>query len=588
MIRLLFLALLLATPTAESYAVAAQEPAASSETVAELEEQTEGLLEEVLKSRRQTEELISKYEAADGEERIILRSQIRQIGKRLKDSVDALVSHVTELEAAGLDATTPRAEAISLLDEGEEFLRDDLVRVRELIEVLRAGRRELPAEELLGREQDLNVVYQGLDDLLSNRLDIVDYRETLGLDVSGLREELGDLLTERADELGAETQLALSERDELRSLSRRTTDESERASITDQRSAVRERLHYLTTSLSETVQLMDELDLDTAQYRDLLIRATGNITTDILDPDVAASLLRTVWESTKSWLVSTAPQFAFKLVLFFFILLGFRFLAHIAKTATSRAVARADENVPTLLKNVAVSMSSKVVLVIGVLVALSQIGIEITPLLAGLGVAGVVAGLALQETLSNFASGVMLLFYHPFDVGDVIEAGGVSGTVEKMNIVSTTMLTFDNELLVVPNTKIWGDVIRNRTAKDTRRVDLSFSVSYEDDIEKTRDLLHDIVAAHELVLKEPAPLIRLHNLSDSSVDFIVRPWVLTQDYWTVHWDLIWAVKARFGREGISIPYPQRDVHLRTAAADAPKPVTSERQGSTEGLEDESE
>ena len=139
------------------------------------------------------------------------------------------------------------------------------------------------------------------------------------MDVSGFREELGNLFTERADELGAETQLALLERDELRSLSRRTTDERERASITDQRAAVRERLHYLTTSLSETVQLMDELDLETAQYQDLLIRATGEVTADILDPDVAASLLRTVWQSTKSWLVSTAPQFAFKLVLFFFI-----------------------------------------------------------------------------------------------------------------------------------------------------------------------------------------------------------------------------------------------------------------------------
>ncbi len=182
----------------------------------------------------------------------------------------------------------------------------------------------------------------------------------------------------------------------------------------------------------------------------------------------------------------------------------------------------------------------------------------------------------------------MLLFYHPFDVGDSVEAGGVAGKIEKMNIVSTTILTFDNEVLVVPNNKIWGDVIRNRSAKDIRRVDLAFSIGYEDDMERARDLLHDVVASHELVLDEPAPLIRLHKLADSSVDFIVRPWVLTKDYWTVHWDLLWAVKARFDREGISIPYPQHDVHVRSEAAVARKAVTTERQGGTEGLEDESD
>jgi len=567
--------------------VSAQEPISTDE--ADLAAKTPELLETMRASRAEARDLIVRYEAADGEERLILRSQIARVGDRLGENADALVKQFSELSDAGLDPSEVRTEILSLLGDAEAFLVDDLVRIREQIETLRAGRRDLVAEELLGREQDLNVVYQSFDRLLEGRLNVARYREDMGQDVGDEVAELGTLFTQHAEELGAELQLALGERDELRDLSRRTTNETERASITDQRAAVRERLHYLTTSLDETTHLMDALELETASYRDLLIQATGTVTTDILDPDVAASVLRTLWRSTTEWLASNVPQFLFRFVLFAIILLVFRFLASIAKTATATAMARADEHVPQLLKNIAVSAASKIVFVVGLLVAFSQIGIEITPLLTGLGVAGVVAGFALQDTLSNFAAGVMLLFYHPFDVGDVVEAAGVAGTVEKMNIVSTTILTFDNEQLMVPNNKIWGNVIRNRTAKAVRRVDLVFSVSYEDDIEKARDVLHAIVASHELILEEPAPLIRLHQLADSSVDFIVRPWVKTADYWTVHWDLKWAVKARFDREGISIPYPQRAVHIRSeTAAGQPALVTSERQGSSEGLEDESD
>ncbi len=178
--RLLFLVLLLATrPTV------AQEPTASSGTVAGDEEHTEGLLEDLRVGRREADDLVARYEAADGEERVILRIQIRRIGERLRDFVDSLVSHIAELEAAGIDPTGPRTEVVSLLDGVDDFLRDDLSRMREQVEALRAGRRELAADELLGREQDLNIVYQSVDQVLESRLDIVDYRETLGLDVGG-------------------------------------------------------------------------------------------------------------------------------------------------------------------------------------------------------------------------------------------------------------------------------------------------------------------------------------------------------------------------------------------------------------------
>jgi small conductance mechanosensitive channel len=200
------------------------------------------------------------------------------------------------------------------------------------------------------------------------------------------------------------------------------------------------------------------------------------------------------------------------------------------------------------------------VILLGALIALSQLGISLGPLLAGLGIAGFIVGFALQDTLSNFASGMLILIYRPFDVGDFVTAGGVTGKVAHMSIVNTTFNTIDNQVLVVPNNLIWQSVITNVTAQHTRRVDLVFGVAYSDDIDKVEKILSEIVAEHELILDEPEPVIRLHELADSSVNFVCRPWVKTDDYWQVYWDLLRSVKLRFDAEGITIPFPQREIH----------------------------
>ncbi len=214
-----------------------------------------------------------------------------------------------------------------------------------------------------------------------------------------------------------------------------------------------------------------------------------------------------------------------------------------------------------LLRRMIISTARNLVVIFGVLIAISQLGISLGPLLAGLGIAGFIIGFALQDTLSNFASGVMILLYRPFDVGDVVDAGGVKGKVSSMSLVNTTFMTFDNQRLVVPNNNIWGSVITNVTAQKKRRVDLMFGISYGDDIERAEKILHEIVASYDAVLDDPEPMIKLHELAESSVNFIVRPWVKTDDYWDTYWDLTKAVKKRFDEEGISIPFPQRDVHV---------------------------
>jgi small conductance mechanosensitive channel len=208
-----------------------------------------------------------------------------------------------------------------------------------------------------------------------------------------------------------------------------------------------------------------------------------------------------------------------------------------------------------------VSAASNLVIIFGILVALSQLGISLGPLLAGLGVAGFIIGFALQDTLGNFASGMMILLYRPYDVGDLVDVAGVFGKVDKMSLVSTTILTIDNQTVVVPNSKIWGNVIKNVTAQDIRRVDMVFGISYSDDISKAESLLNDILQSHDKILDEPEPIVRVHTLGESSVDFVVRPWVKADDYWEVYWDVTKTVKLRFDGEGVSIPFPQRDVHV---------------------------
>ena len=204
---------------------------------------------------------------------------------------------------------------------------------------------------------------------------------------------------------------------------------------------------------------------------------------------------------------------------------------------------------------------------VGVLVALSQVGVSVTPMIAGLGVVGFIVGFALQDTLSNFAAGAMILAYRPFDTGDFISAAEVEGTVKKMNLVNTTVVTIDNRVLIIPNSKIWGGVILNFTGQHLRRTDVIYNVSYSEDLDHVQKVLEDLIAADERFLTTPEPIVRVKQFSDSSIDFLVRAYVKTEEFWETLWALNKAVKQRFDAEGITIPFPQRDVHLPAGQGD---------------------
>ena len=236
-----------------------------------------------------------------------------------------------------------------------------------------------------------------------------------------------------------------------------------------------------------------------------------------------------------------------------------KWLANVLTKFVTRLLSKA--NVDDTLTHFVANITYTVLLIFVVLAALNNLGINTTSFVAILGAAGLAIGLALQGSLANLGAGVLLIIFKPFKKGDFVDAGGAMGTVQEISIFNTTLTSPDNRLIIVPNSGIIGGNITNFSAKETRRVDLVIGVSYSDDLKLVKQELIDIVSKDERILKDPAPTIAVSELADSSVNFVVRPWVKSSDYWAVYYDLHETVKTRFDEKGISIPFPQRDVHM---------------------------
>ncbi|MCP4410540.1 MAG: mechanosensitive ion channel family protein [Gammaproteobacteria bacterium] len=334
--------------------------------------------------------------------------------------------------------------------------------------------------------------------------------------------------------------------------------------IAGQRSRALEHLNELH---AQRTALIDRVKLVVAEFKtkggdEKKVELYNKYTTAVSGRKVDVSDAQAAWVTIYGWLTSEEGGIRWikNISMFIFIVIAFFVLSRLLSKALSKAL-EVSGRVPELLMNFLVSGIRRLVIIIGIIIGLAALEVNIGPLMAVIGAAGFVIAFALQDSLSNFASGILILLYHPFDVGDVVEAGGVSGSVNSMNLLSTHIRTFDNKLMIVPNNDIWGGVITNATGTDKRRVDMVFGIGYADDIDKAQHILEGIVSAHKLVLEDPQPVVCVHELADSSVNFICRPWVQTEDYWTVYWDVTRSVKERFDEQGVSIPFPQRDVHV---------------------------
>jgi len=414
------------------------------------------------------------------------------------------------------------------------------------------------ASELAAIHADMKAKLAIIDSWFDALLVNLDLSRQLGMDVTEEERLLKRAIRERAANISSYLALVMLDVVAMRERAALLSGDKEIQSLylleANLLKSIAKELEILTRD-------MQALGLDASRYKSQLISATGSISTDLFSVDVFTLLAKDWTQGATNWVRLNGGKMMFNFLLFFVIIIIARFLSKWVKRGTETALRYATTPLSTLSQRMLVSGASSAVYVIGVLIALSQIGFSLGPLLTGLGIAGFVVGFALQDTLSNFASGMMILFYRPFDVGDVIDADGIYGTVSEMSLVNTTILTFDNQTLIVPNSQIWGNVIKNVTAQKKRRVDLVFGIGYGDDIVKAEGVLKQILDDHEKVLDDPEPLIKVHELGDSSVNFAVRPWVNTDDYWGVYWDITRSVKLKFDEAGISIPFPQRDVHF---------------------------
>ncbi len=256
-------------------------------------------------------------------------------------------------------------------------------------------------------------------------------------------------------------------------------------------------------------------------------------------------------------------EYGLRIIAALVILIVGRIVAMLARKLSRSVLARSkvDETIVSFVSNVVYFG----VLAFVVIAILAKLGFQTASMVAVIGAAGLAIGLAMQGSLANFAAGVLIILFKPFKVGDFIEGGGATGIIEDISIFTTEMRSPDNKLIIVPNAGMTSNNIVNYSAKPTRRVDMVFGVGYGEKLPKVKAIIEEILAADERILADPAPVVAVLSLGDSSVDFAVRPWVKTADYWDVYFDLNMKIKMRFDQEGIAIPFPQRDVHLFTQA-----------------------
>jgi small conductance mechanosensitive channel len=525
------------------------------------------ILEKLEDLVRQRQALLEKMRKFEGDQREAATLQVRDVEKDIRRLLADLTDLVEKLRQENLDATALSKRARELLEAEAGILRTNIEALQADVASLRKDQSKLDTTELVARKDRIARQLGNLDGLLDDLHENTERAQRVGVDTSASRAYLDKLIEGRASSVAGELKLTVDQLESLQAqLGKAAGPDKEK--LEAQIVAMQTEKAGAAASLTNIVALMKKRGLDDTTYSELLIRTTGQISTETLSADVAKSFLSHQLDDAEEWIRERGPTIAFRILFVIAILVGFWILAGLVRRGVRRALQRSHIGASQLMQRFAAKAAGGLVLMVGILVVLAQFNIELTHMLAGLGIAGFIVGFALQDVLANFASGIMILVYRPYDVGDWIEVPEALGKVHYMNLVSTTILTGDNQKLLVPNRKIWGSTIRNITSEDRRRVDLTFGIGYSDDMSAAERILHEIVAADERVIDTPEPLIRMTELGESSVNFILRAWCRTEDYWELRWHITRRVKERFDEEGITIPFPQRDVHLHRAAARA--------------------
>lgn len=494
---------------------------------------------------------------AEGLQALLLRERLDSIWVTTFNESVKLAQELLAKREQGFDVSELIVHIAPRLREFPKQSEDAIERLRTAV-VFSTDEPSAPKRAI--KDQQLRVAVRKIDSVFQSLVSYLGVAEKMGIDDNFSTDALSAEIQYGASLRSAFLHLSIENAAVLRAAAGALPNDTD---VAAQLAVADARVRIASAALQSSVDLMRELNLDSRKYSQQVVSSTGKLTSDVLDFDLLAEMATEWSDFVAKFVKREGPSALFKLLIIFSVLVVFFYLRRLVARLTSHALKSSRVRVSALLHDMITASVGNFVMFLGILIALSQVGITLGPLLAGLGIAGFIIGFALQDTLSNFASGMLILLYRPFDVGDLVTSGTYTGKVSSMSLVNTTFKTIDNQMVVVPNNMIWKNAIINVTAQRTRRVDLVINVSYSDDMDKVEKILTDIVVEHPLVLDKPEPVIKLHEFAESSIVFVCRPWVKTDDYWDTYWDILRAIKVRFDAEGITIPFPQRDVHHLT-------------------------
>ena len=514
-------------------------------------------LAQVNEMRSEIRALKIQIERAKGENKFALEFELQEKVVSTMDQLFGLAGVLERQNEAGIDTENLRDEVVSLVITASNAADQAIDTAIDAFSRGRSTSAEFAGFDRIEFEQSSVDQLEWIKMLFKTKGKTILEIDRLGLKTENHKTNFVNRLVPFADTLSGQIRLISKEKSAIE-----TTASGQPLSpeLDLQLRALRTRELGTLNTLSAIVILMDKADLDTTRYRQLLLQ-TGEVSTDLFNPRIVLGILKSELIKMAGHARDNVGAYVTRTIIFLLILLAFKLIANLVSYLILKSFESKRVETSRLMQEMLLALSSKGIMLLGFLVALGQLGVEITALLTGLGIAGFIVGFALQDTLANFAAGIMILGYRPFDVDDIIEAGGVIGKVSKMSLVSTTILTFDNQTLILPNNKIWGDVIKNITLQKNRRIDMEFRVDYSEDIEQVKQLILQVIDGHEKILNDPAATVEMDQMTPSALIFVVRPWVERANYWPVKWELLRTIKEKLDKQGIKIPVARAGIEI---------------------------
>lgn len=514
-----------------------------------------------------------------------LAESVESVREWNRDGLDTRIDYLATRSLQRLNDLAGRLLAAPDLDAGVTRTLQDLLERGLTLAIQRE--RHLEARAAREREQfekfdqtpqadiarafieDLNHLRKDYVEILARQFEV---RGLAGLETESLRQLTRERVAIVIDQLAGQVILDAMSLEVLRSrLAEDPLDEDLKQAL----GMVQAKQTASLEQLDRAIDLGERIGLPIAEQRSLLIRERGAVGVELLQGDVFSVLWEDEFRQLRLAVVRQGPDLLFRLMLFSLILVLTWMVARLVRGVVRLAAGHRRFGLSVLVRDTLIALSGVAVLAAGLVIALAAVGVSLGPIFAGIGVLGILVGLAVQDSLGNLAAGAMILIHRPFDVDDHIQVAGANGVVKRMNWLATTINTFDNQVLVVPNRRIWGDTIVNYTASHVRRVDIKVNFAYSEDVDRVHDVLLDILEKHESVLDKPEPQIHVVGMEDSAMAIVIKPWVRTEDYWNALWSLNRLIKKRFDAEGIEIPFPQRVVTLLSRdGAPLPMPKTA--------------